>query len=133
MSIESTREIMMRFFDAEHGDVSMMAEDVVFTLMASGDESRGKEAVQRMFAYLYHIAFDATAVPGLVLFDENHAVLEAVFTGKHIGDFNGIPATGKVVRVPMCVVYDLAGGLIQQARIYFEQPALLKQLGIPSG
>ncbi len=25
-----------------------------------------------MFAYLYHIAFDATAVPGLVLFDENH-------------------------------------------------------------
>jgi len=30
VSIESTRETMMRFFAAEHGDVSMMAEDVVF-------------------------------------------------------------------------------------------------------
>lgn len=30
MSIESTRETMNRFFNAQHGDVSMMAEDVVF-------------------------------------------------------------------------------------------------------
>ena len=133
MSIESTRETMNRFFNAQHGDVSMMAEDVVFTLMASGDESHGKEAVQGMFTYLYHIAFAATAIPRLVVVDEDHAVLEAVFSGKHIGDFNGIPATGKDVRVPMVVVYDVAGGLIQQARIYFELPALLKQLGIPIG
>lgn len=133
MSIESTRETMNRFFNAQHGDVSMMAEDVVFTLMSNGDESHGKEAVQGMFAYLYHIAFDATTIPRLVVFDEDHAVLEAVFSGKHIGDFNGIPATGKDVRVPMCVVYDVAGGLIRQARIYFELPALLKQLGMPSG
>jgi len=133
MSIESTRETMNRFFNAQHGDVSMMADDVVFTLMASGEESHGREAVQGMFSYLYHIAFDAAAIPRLVVFDEDHAVLEAVFAGKHIGEFNGIPATGKDVRVPMCVVYDVAGGLIRQARIYFELPALLKQLGIPIG
>ena len=86
-----------------------------------------------MFAYLYHVAFDATTIPRLVLLDEDHAVFEADFAGKHIGDFNGIPATGIDVRVPMCVVYDVVGGLIWQARISFELPALLKQLGIPSG
>lgn len=132
MSIESTREVMERFFNAKHGDVSMLAEDVVFTLMASGQESRGREAVQRMFGYLYHIAFDATAVPMMTLFGEDHAVLEAVFTGRHIGEFDGIPATKRDVKVPMCVVYDLAEDQINAARIYFEGPALLQQLGVAS-
>jgi predicted ester cyclase len=50
--------------------------------------------------------------------------------GKHIGEFAGIPATGKEFRVPLCVVYDLKDDLIKRARIYFEMPALLAQLGI---
>jgi hypothetical protein len=36
MSVESTQSTMLRYFNSEHGDVSMMAEDVVFTVMATG-------------------------------------------------------------------------------------------------
>ena len=36
MSVESTRETMMRCFNSEHGDVSMIAEDVVFAVVATG-------------------------------------------------------------------------------------------------
>lgn len=92
---------MLRFFNAEHGDVSMMSEDVVFTIMATGQENKGRESVFGMFNYLYHVAFDATATTRVLLFGENNAVLEGDFVGKHIGDFNGIPATGKEVRVPL--------------------------------
>ena len=50
--------------------------------------------------------------------------------GKHIGEFAGIPATGKDVRVPMCVSYDVENGQIQRARVYFLVASLMQQLGI---
>jgi predicted ester cyclase len=133
MSIESTRETIMRYFNSEHGDVSMMAEDVTFTIMGTGQENRGPNAVLGMLNYLYHIAFNASFTPSTTLFGENNAMVEGDFIGKHIGEFSGIPATGKDVRVPMCIVYDLANNQIKRARVYFETPVLLEQLGIPKG
>ena len=121
---------MMRFFKAEHGDASMMADDVVFTLMASGQEQHGPDAVMGMMTYLYKVAFDAKAAPKVTIFGEDSAMAEYDFIGKHIGDFNGIPATGKEVCVPLCVVYDLENGKIKRGRIYFETPMLLQQLGV---
>jgi steroid delta-isomerase-like uncharacterized protein len=133
MSIESTRETMLRYFNSEHGDVSMMAEDVVFTIMATGEEHHGRDAVLGMLTYFYHVAFDATATTRVTLFGEDHAMVEGVFVGKHIGEFAGIPATGKDVRVPLCVVYDLTNDRIQHGHVYFEMPALLQQLGVSTG
>ena len=133
MSIESTRETMLRYFNSGHSDVSMMAEDVVFTVMATGQENRGHEGVLGMLNYFYHVAFDATATTRVMLFGENNAMVEGDFVGKHIGEFAGIPATGKDVRVPLCVVYDLENDQIKYGRIYFEMPALFQQLGVSMG
>lgn len=130
MSFESTQATMMRYFNSEHGDVSMMAEDVVFTVMATGQEHHGRAGVTGMLNYFYHVAFDASATTRTLLFGEHNAMVEGDFVGKHIGEFAGIPATGKDVRVPLCVVYDLANDQITRGRIYFEMPALLQQLGI---
>lgn len=63
-----------------------------------------------------------------MLFGENNAMLEAEFVGKHIGEFSGVPATGKEVRVPLCVIYDIEEEKIKRARIYFEIPALMDQI-----
>jgi steroid delta-isomerase-like uncharacterized protein len=128
--MESTRQTMMQYLDSEHSNVSMMAEDVVFTVMATGQEHHGREGVLGMLNYFYHIAFDATATTRTTLFGENNAMVEGEFVGKHIGEFAGIPATGKAVRVPLCVVYDLENDQITRGRIYFEMPALLQQLGV---
>ncbi len=128
MTAEKTQEIVMRFLSAEHEESSLLAEDVVFTVMGSGEESHGPEQVAGTLHYLYHVAFDATAKPTLMLFGENNAMLEAEFVGKHIGEFAGVPATGKQVSVPMCVVYDLEEEKIKRARIYFEVPALMRQI-----
>lgn len=133
MSIESTRKVMTRYFDSHHSDVSVMAEDVVFTIMATGQEHHGRDGVLGMLNYFYHIAFDAMATSRVMLFGEQNAVVEGDFVGKHIGEFAGIPATGKDVRVPLCVVYDLENDEIKRGRVYFEMPALMQQLGIPMG
>jgi steroid delta-isomerase-like uncharacterized protein len=129
MPIDRTREVMSRYWDSDHRDVSMMAEDVVFTHMATGDEHRGPEGVLRMLDYMYRQAFDATADIRTRLCGEGQAVLEADFVGRHIGEFAGIPPTGRSVRVPLCVVYDLEGDRVKRARVYLEMPVLLRQLG----
>jgi predicted ester cyclase len=83
-----------------------------------------------MLDYVYHQAFDASAETRNRIYGEDHAVLEGYFVGKHIGAFAGVAATGRQVRVPLCVVYDLEDGQIIRGRVYLEVPAMMRQLGV---
>ena len=129
MSSRSTEAMLRRYLESGHTDLSMLADDVVFTTMTTGEENVGREAVRQMLHHIYHVAFDAQAETRTLLCDEAHAVLEAVFVGRHIGEFAGVPATGKHVRVPLCVIYDFRNNEISRARVYFEVPAFLAQVG----
>ena len=44
--------------------------------------------------------------------------IEVDFVGRHTGEFAGIPATGRNVRVAYSVHYDLTNGGISALRIY---------------
>jgi len=130
MSLEGTRAAMTRYIDSGHTDLSMLADDVVFTTMATGEEHRGPQAVARMLRHVYHEAFDAHLERPNTIFADRNAVLEAEFVGRHIGEFAGVPATNREVRVPLCVVYDLENDRVRRARVYLEIPVMLKQLGV---
>jgi len=129
MSVQSTREVIGRYIDSGHTDLSALADDVVFKNMATGDEHHGPDGVGQMLNYIYHVAFDAKADVKNTVVGDGKAVMEADFVGRHIGEFFGIPATNKQVRVPLCVAYDLENDRITRGRIYFETPVLLQQLG----
>lgn len=133
MSIESTQKVISRYLEADHSDTGVLADNVVFTIMGTGEEHHGPEAVQGMLDYFYRIAFEATAETRNLIIADQHAVLEVDFVGRHIGEFANIPATGKDVRVPLCIVYDVENEQITRGRVYFEMPALLQQLGIQMG
>lgn len=110
-------------------DSIYIAQDAVFINRSTGEETKGRKAITEMLHYIYHVAFDAHAEIKHTLITEEGAVPEANFVGKQIGDFAGIPATGKVVNVPLCVSYSLNGdGLIQEARIYMLTDILMNQL-----
>jgi steroid delta-isomerase-like uncharacterized protein len=130
MSVETTREVMARYFGPEGLDFGVLADDVVYTFMPDGQETQGPEAVEQMINHMYRVAFAATPETRTVLISDGHAAYEGEFVGKHIGEFAGIPATGKDVRVPQCVFYDIEGERIKRARVYFEVPVLLRQLGV---
>ena len=129
MSVQSTRETMERYFASEHSDTSMMAEDVTFTVMATGQQVTGPDAILGMLSYFYHGAFEATAELKNLVVDDGKAVGEWDFVGTHTGEFVGVSATNKQVRVPLCVAYDLEHDLIKRGHIYFETPAFLHQVG----
>ena len=64
-----------------------------------------------------------------MIIGDDRAAVEVDFVAKHIGEFGGIAATGREVRVPYSVVYDLEGEKIKALRIYMPTDVLLEQLG----
>jgi steroid delta-isomerase-like uncharacterized protein len=129
MSADTNRKVLEQYAASQHEDLSVMTDDVVFTTMATGEEVVGRDALREMLHHVYHVAFDAHAEPRAMIVDDSHAVLEGTIVGRHIGEFAGVPATGKDVRIPLCVVYDFRDGKIARGRVYFEIPAFLAQVG----
>ena len=60
---------------------------------------------------------------------DGQAVSEFDFVGKHVGEFGGIAATGREVRVPYCMVYELEGEKIRVLRGYMPMDVMMQQLG----
>ncbi len=128
MSIESTREVMERYLNSDHG-VEVLADDAVFTVMGTGQNHNGPQQIEEMLHYFYHVAFDAVAESTNLIIADGQCCLEANFKGTHIGEFAGVPATGKEVNVPLCVIYDLQDEQIKRVRVYFEVPVFMAQVG----
>ena len=125
-SIDRTRETLEAYW--KNHDARYVAENAVFTMMPSGDEIRGREAIAKHLDGFYHGALDARAEVINSIFGENKGVLEALVVGRHTGTFAGIAATGREVRVPISVAYDLENGLITRARIYLMINVMLEQI-----
>jgi len=113
----------------ETHDPKYLSEDTVFINMSNSELTIGREAVGKMLHYIYHVAFDAHAEITNTIVTYDKAVLEANFVGKHIGEFAGIQPTGKNVKVPLCVTYDLEeSGLVKVARVYMLESVMMQQL-----
>lgn len=126
MSAAQTRTILDAYLRGH--DTSALAPNAVFTLMGSGQRYEGHEAIEGLLEYFYHTAFDADFESTRLLVTEDGAALEGHLVGIHTGEFMGIAATGKQVRVPMCIVYAVGMAGIESAHIYFEQESLQAQL-----
>jgi steroid delta-isomerase-like uncharacterized protein len=129
MSADTNRRLIEQYLESNHEDLSMMADDVVFTNTSTGEGFVGRDALREMLHHVYHVAFDAHAESRAVIVDDSFAVLEGTIVGRHTGEFAGIPATGKDVRIPLCVVYEFRDDKIVSARIYPSVPAFLAQVG----
>lgn len=129
-ALSTTQQNLLDYFQTH--DVNFLAEDAVFRNLSTGETYTGRAEIGGMLHFFYHVAFDAKGEVRNYIIDENKAVVEAFFKGRHIGEVNGIKATDKEVDVPMCIVYDLKNGLIQEARIYMLGEVMMTQLGISS-
>jgi steroid delta-isomerase-like uncharacterized protein len=131
------QEIIERWWDAfEAGDLdrvqALLAEDISFRL--PGAEFRGREQVRAVLES-YRAAFP----------DLRHEYIDAVESGEtfvgelrasgtHSGDFRtptgDVPATGNTVTWESADYIKVRDGKIVSWRAYFDQVALLTQLGL---
>lgn len=96
-----------------------LSDDVALELVGSGQSAHGRTEVAGMIRYVHEQVFDATAKLKSLVVEGMSAALEADFVGRHTAEFAGIPATGRLVRLPYSVHYDLTpDGQVSALRIY---------------
>jgi steroid delta-isomerase-like uncharacterized protein len=71
---------------------------------------------QRHDAVRYHVADDAV-------------IVECDLLGTNLGEFYGLPPTGREFRVPIIVVFTFEGDRITNERVYFDSASLVTQIG----
>jgi predicted ester cyclase len=131
MSVEASERVIHGYLDAlmSRGDFGrFFADDVLWTTMETGEQVRGREAVRDYIVALHTVAFDARAVPRNTVVGDGVAVFEADFVGRHVGEIAGVAATGRDVKVPYCVVYDIQGDRIAALRGYLSLTDLMEQV-----
>lgn len=57
-------------------------------------------------------------------------MVEGVFKGTQDGCWRGLPATGRRVEFPMCLIFEFEGDVMVNERIYFDLGTPLRQLGV---
>src|SRR5215204_1484143 len=111
-ALSLTEKNMLNYFQTH--DVKYVAENGVFRNMNTGETYTGRAEVGGMLHFFYHVLFEAKAEMTNHIITEEKAVVEGRIKGKHIGEMDGIAATGKEVDFPICITYFLKDGLIQE-------------------
>jgi len=125
-------ELRQRLADYWSGHApGLVAEDAVFHELGSGLDYHGTADIDAMLHWFYNVALDARAVPKKVILDESGeaAAVAGRVVGRHIGEFAGVPATGKEINVQLCVTYAIEGDRIREAWVYFNMPEFMRQVG----
>lgn len=110
------------------------APDVVWTTMETGAQIRGREAVRDFIIGMHTRSFDAHPELVSLVTGDGTAMLEAVFIGRQVDTWEGVPATGREVQMPYAMAYDIADGFITGLHSYFPMAAtreLLTQAEVP--
>jgi len=103
-------------------------DEVTWTTVGADQELQGRQPVRDFLIWMHTQAFDAHPKVKTLVVGDGQAALEADFVGTHTGEFLGIPATGKSVQVPYCVIYDLQGDKITALRAYIPMDLFARHL-----
>lgn len=112
--------------------MNLIADDAVFLVMGNNELASGRDRIAKFLEYYNKQAFTASVRPKNLIIGAGKAAVEADFCGRQNLEVAGIsPAkSGREVRVPICVIYEVRDRKITSAHIYFETEALREAGGL---
>jgi steroid delta-isomerase-like uncharacterized protein len=117
--------------DAERVMGTYSRDNPVFEDVAAGVRYTGKDIVSENYRHLWD------GFPGLRreitrwTFGEDSAVIELTLTGKHEGDFRGIPPSGRDIEFRIIAHFQFdPEGRIAQETAYYDRLTFMQQLGL---
>lgn len=127
-TIETLR-VVQGYLDAHA--VEWLSEDVEFRDMTRREPMRGRHEVGAFLHLFFEQVFSEARIEDVRLTPAPERVcVEWTFRGRHTGSLTGEAPTGNPVSHPMTCVYEVAGGEIRRASLYYDTAGLLAQLGI---
>jgi carboxymethylenebutenolidase len=110
------------------GLLATLCAQPVYTVMASGAEFRGREAVAGFYRGLFAAMPDATFDLVRAFVSEDGVMEESLLRGTPIAPWNGLPPTGRAIALPLVIVFPMKDGEIQGERLYFDMDSARRQL-----
>ncbi|HET9872786.1 MAG TPA: ester cyclase [Propionibacteriaceae bacterium] len=101
-----------------------------YEVIADGGLFDGPDRVNDFLSENVKAFPDFKFLPSRVSPATDAVLVEGRFTGTHLGTWRGLPATGKKVDFPMCLVFDFEGEAMVSERLYFDLSSPLRQLGV---
>ena len=101
-----------------------------YDVVAEDQEYDGAHRVDDFLVENVRAFPDFEFVPSRIGPTPDAVVVEGRFQGTHLGSWRGLPATGRRVDLPMCVVFDFEGEAMVTERLYFDLGTALRQLGV---
>lgn len=101
-----------------------------YEVMANGEVYDGAGRVDEFLSENRHAFPDFVFEPTRVSPTPDAVLVEGVFKGTHEGTWRGLPATGRHVSFPMCLIFEFEGEVMVNERIYFDLGTPLRQLGV---
>jgi predicted ester cyclase len=125
MTTETTREVIESY---ERGE-PRIADDAVYVDVSTGESLMGADAIRDWFRKKHGEAFDVEFERSDFIVEGSRAVQAGHLVGTHIGEYLGVSGSGKPVRIPLVVLYDVADGKIIHADVHMDAYSFLRQVG----
>lgn len=106
------------------------AEDCTYVFGALPTPFRGKEAIRSFFESLYAGIPDFTTTEGVAWAAGNTVVVEHVASGTQLGEWMGIPPTGRPIVLPHIDIYEFEGTKVKWAASFGDMAGVMMQLGV---
>lgn len=125
MTTETTREVIESY---ERGE-PRIADDAVYVDVSTCESHIGADAIRAWFRDKHGAALDVEFERSDVIVEGSRAVQAGHLVGTHVGEYLGVPGSGKPVRIPLVVLYDIADGKIVHADVHMSAYSFLRQVG----
>jgi steroid delta-isomerase-like uncharacterized protein len=106
----------------------LVAEDFVEIEPAPG-QGPGREGLRQVFASMHRAFPDLHWQTEEQIAEGNKVVTRFTWSGTHEGEFAGVPATGKTVKVKGIVIDEFEDSVMFRSRILSDDLSLFQQLG----
>jgi steroid delta-isomerase-like uncharacterized protein len=101
-----------------------------YEIIATGEVWDGHDGVNALLLQNITAFPDFAFDPQSIQHGDDAVFVEGRFRGTHLGDWRGLPATGRKIDFPLIIVFVFDGPRMICERTYFDLGTILRQLGV---
>jgi steroid delta-isomerase-like uncharacterized protein len=101
-----------------------------YEIVPTGEVFDGEEAVRHYHGANFAGVPDFRVEPIAAYHGENGVAEEAWVSGTHLGTYNGLPPTGRFLRIRVCGIFVFEEDRLVCERVYYDLLTVLRTLGV---